>query len=84
MASSSSLSPANSGLSQSLAEVAARLSDEALVSAKEELETPLTEEEQAEVQELVDMGIPQDDARECYMLAEKNKMMAADIFFSRN
>lgn len=46
--------------------------------------TPLTEEEQAEIQELVEMGIPQADAQECYVMANKNKMVAANIFFSRD
>jgi hypothetical protein len=45
---------------------------------------PLTEPEQAEVQELVEMGIPQTDAEECYHMANKNKMLAANIFFNRN
>jgi hypothetical protein len=44
----------------------------------------LTEDEQAEVQELIEMGIPESDARECYIVAEKDKMLAANIFFSRN
>jgi hypothetical protein len=46
--------------------------------------TPLTEEEQAEVQELVEMGIPQKEAEECYHMANKNKMLAANIFFNGN